>query len=436
MRRSLIVTVAAAVGMVLLAMLVPMIVLLRDYALEDRLATAALEVQATETVVSGAGDDKGAVNLYVARINQDNPILTTVLYPGAEDIGPHPGEDERVEEARRTGQARVDDIEGGGAEILVPVSLGGSSAAPEQTPVIRIVVPEPGFGSGPTLRAVLVMAGLGLALLVGALLMADRLGRSFVEPIRRLAAWTQRLGDTSRPVPVAASGPPEVRELNATVNRLVERVDLLLERERQAVSDLSHRLRTPVTALRLRIDALSDADDRARLGDELDQLQLTVDHIVGEARRSEREGLVVATPGVSVLAERARFWVPLAEDQGRRVRLEADPPERLVRASKHDLEALLDVLMDNVFTHTPEGTALSVVVAPRAQGGLVLVVEDDGPGFPDGIDVIRRGTSGAESSGLGLAIAHKTATESGGGLVIEQSPSGGGRVVVEIGPAS
>ena len=54
MRRSLIVTVAAAVGMVLLAMLVPMAVLLRDYALEDRLASAALEVQATETVVSSA----------------------------------------------------------------------------------------------------------------------------------------------------------------------------------------------------------------------------------------------------------------------------------------------------------------------------------------------------------------------------------------------
>ena len=435
MRRSLIVTVAAAVGMVLLAMLVPMTVLLRDYALEDRLATAALEVQATETVVSGAGDDKGEVNLYVARINQDNPILTTVLYPGAEDIGPHPGEDARVEEARRTGQARVDDIDGG-AEILVPVSLGGSSAAPEQTPVIRIVVPEPGFGSGPTLRAVLVMAGLGLALLAGALLMADRLGRSFVDPIRRLAAWTQRLGDTSRPVAVTPSGPPEVRELNVTVNRLVERVDLLLERERQAVSDLSHRLRTPVTALRLRIDSLSDTGDQARLGEELDQLQLMVDHIVTEARRSEREGLVVATPGVSVLAERARFWAPLAEDQDRDLRIEADIPERLVRASKHDVEALIDVLLDNVFTHTPEGTALSVTVDLRDGGGLTLTVEDAGSGFPVGVDVVRRGTSGAESSGLGLAIAHKTATESGGGLVVERSPAGGGRVVVELGPAS
>ena len=261
MRRSLIVTVAAAVGMVLLAMLVPMTVLLRDYALEDRLATAALEVQATETVVSGAGDDKGEVNLYVARINQDNPILTTVLYPGAEDIGPHPGEDARVEEARRTGQARVDDIDGG-AEILVPVSLGGSSAAPEQTPVIRIVVARAGVrvradvagrpGDG---RAGARPAGGGVA---------D--GRSARPFLRRPDPSARGLDPAARrhepPRAVTASGPPEVRELNLTVNRLVERVDLLLERERQAVSDLSHRLRTPVTALRLRIDSLSDTGDR------------------------------------------------------------------------------------------------------------------------------------------------------------------------------
>ena len=61
MRRSLIVTVAATVAMVLVAMLVPMAVLVQSYALEDRLAQAALEVQATESVVSGAGEDLGAV---------------------------------------------------------------------------------------------------------------------------------------------------------------------------------------------------------------------------------------------------------------------------------------------------------------------------------------------------------------------------------------
>jgi signal transduction histidine kinase len=66
----------------------------------------------------------------------------------------------------------------------------------------------------------------------------------------------------------------------------------------------------------------------------------------------------------------------------------------------------------------------------------VLTVTDEGPGFPDDVDVVRRGESGADSTGLGLAIAHKTATESGGGLVVGRSPSGGGRVVVELGPTT
>ena len=169
--------------------------------------------------------------------------------------------------------------------------------------------------------------------------MADRLGRSFVDPIRRLAAWTQRLGEDRRPAPVVADGPPEVRELASTLNRLVGRIDLLLEREREAVSDLSHRLRTPITALRLRIDALPAGEDRARLGDDLDRLQLMVDHVVSEARRSEREGLVAVTPGVEVLAGRARFWAPLAEDQGRAFTLDdrrrGDPgPRQPVRTSR------------------------------------------------------------------------------------------------------
>lgn len=440
MRRSLIITVAATVGMVLLAMLTPMALLLRDYALEDRLASAALEVQVTETVVSGAGDDKGEVNLHVARINQDNPIKTTVLYPDGQAIGPHPGEDTRVVEARRTGRARVDDA-GDGAELLVPVSLGGSSAAPRDTPVIRILVPEPGLGSGPVLTALLTLGGLGLVLLIGALAMADRLGRSFVQPIRRLAAWSQQLGDGTRPPPATPEGPAEVRELALTLQRLVDRVDLLLRRERETVSDLSHRLRTPMTALRLRIETLprgadaADGETRRRLGEELDHLQQTVDHIVDQARRSEREGLVVATPGVEVLVARAEFWVPLAEDQGRRLHVAADVAERAVLASREDLEALLDVLLDNVFTHTPEGTDLSVTVGHREAGGLRLTVDDEGPGWPAGVDVLARGVSGAASSGLGLPIALQTATESGGGLELGPAAHGGGRVVVDLGPA-
>ena len=368
MRRQLIVTVAAVVAMVLLAMLVPMAVLVRSYALEDRLSRAALEVQATETVVSGAGDDKGQVSVYVDQVNSAGEgTRTTVLYPDGTGVGPDPGEDARVAQARQTGQARVDDVDGG-AQILVPVSLGGSTALPSQTPVVRVLVEEPGLSSGVG-RAWLLLATLGLVLLGGALVLADRLGRSFVGPLADLAQRARAIGDgTGRELtPGSVDGPPEVRELAEMLQRLVGRVEVLLEREREAVSDLSHRLRTPVTALRLRIEGVSDPDERARLAGDLDALESTVDHVVREARRSEREGLVAATDGLAVLAARADFWRPLAEDQGRAFDVRVDAPGPVaVRASEADLAALLDALMDNVFTHTDEGTA--VRGAARAPG--------------------------------------------------------------------
>jgi len=436
MRRSLITTVAAAVTMVLLAMLVPMALLLRGYALEDRISRAALEVQATETVVSGAGDNPGAVAAYLDKINRGTGIDTTVLYPGEDpstDVGPDPGEDYRVVDARTTGRARLDDADGG-AEFLVPVSLGGSSAAADNTPVIRVVVHEPGWTESGILRSWLVLLLLGLALLAGALVLADRLGRSFVQPIRALAAHAQQLGDRRRPEPIEPTGPTEVRELTGAMNRLVGRVEVLLERERAGVADISHRLRTPITALRLRVEALPDDDDRVRLAADLDDLEAMVDHVVRESRRSEREGLAPSTDGVAVLADRVRFWEPLAEDQDRELRLTVSAPGPVrIRSSEEDLVALVDVLLDNVFTHSPEGAPVDVTVAPRPEGGLVLTVEDGGTGFPEDLDVVQRGTSGAGSTGLGLAIADKTATESGGGLSLGVSSYGGARVVVELG---
>lgn len=429
MRRNLILTVAATVSMVLIAMLVPMAVLVRSYALEDHLSRAALEVQVTESVMSG--QDKGTVSQYLDRINRSAETRTTVFYPDGAVIGPDPDPDSYVTQVRRTGQARVDDVPGG-SQLVVPVSLGGSSALPEQTPVIRVLVSEPGIVSDVG-RAWLLLAVLGIVLLAGSLVLADRLGRSFVQPIRALAKRTQALdAGTGADLP-EPTGPPEVRELGAALNRMVSRVELLLERERQSVSDLSHRLRTPVTALRLRIDGLADPEEQARLSADLDDLETMVDQIIREARRSEREGIDPRVDAVARLAERVRFWVPLAEDQERELVLHLDPVEVEVRISAEDLDALVDAVLDNVFTHTPEGSGVAVNIGAAANG-VLLTVEDGGPGFPAGLDVTDRGTSGAGSTGLGLAIVERIARESGGRLHLSRSEAmGGARLAVELG---
>lgn len=432
MRRSLIRTVAATTVIVLIALLVPMAVLVNRFALEDRLARAALEVQATETVVSG--QDKGSVAVYLDGANDnDNGIRTTVLYPDGQAVGPTPGEDDRVREARVTGQARVDD-EGGGAQILVPVSLGGGSALPGETPVIRVQVLENEF-IDEVRRSWALLGLLGVALLAGSLLVADRLGRTFVQPVLGLAAAARRLSTGDRSVPVEAAGPPEVADVATALEGLVARVDELLARERAAVTDLSHRLRTPVTRLRLGVDALTvSAAERARITEYVDEVDRTVDDVIREARRSEREGLSPSADLVDVVSRRAAFWRPLAEDQGREMAVDLPAGPLPVRASAADLEAILEALLDNVFSYTPEGAALSIRV--RAGDPVELAVSDEGPGFPAGLDFLARGGSAVGSTGLGLDIVRRTAEAAGGGVDVGPAPGGGARVTVTLGPAA
>ena len=106
-----------------------------------------------------------------------------------------------------------------------------------------------------------------------------------------------------------------------------------------------------------------------------------------------------------------------------------------VRVSREDLATCTDILLENVFAHTPEGTAFAVRVSARARGGAWLVVSDDGPGFAHP-DPARRGLSSGGSTGLGLDIVQRVAEASGGTLTLGRSPAGGAAVTVGLGPAA
>jgi signal transduction histidine kinase len=134
-----------------------------------------------------------------------------------------------------------------------------------------------------------------------------------------------------------------------------------------------------------------------------------------------------------VVAERAAFWRPLAEDTDRAMTVDLAGGPVPVRASSEDLAACLDILLENVFAHTPEGAALAIRLSHRAGGGAWLVVADDGPGFPHA-GLTERGRSSGGSTGLGLDIARRIAEASGGTLTIGQSSSGGGSVTMGLGP--
>ncbi|MGW0806806.1 sensor histidine kinase [Nonomuraea sp. NPDC002799] len=144
----------------------------------------------------------------------------------------------------------------------------------------------------------------------------------------------------------------------------------LLAAERESVADLSHRLRTPLTGLRLDAESLLDAEEAARLQTRVDALQRAVSAVITEARqRSADRGTCDAA---MVVRERVRFWSVLAEDQGREVSLSLPSAPLPVAVEAEDLAACVDALLGNVFAHTPEGIAMSVSLGPRHPSGALL----------------------------------------------------------------
>ena len=208
------------------------------------------------------------------------------------------------------------------------------------------------------------------------------------------------------------------------------RIGELLTAEREGAADLAHRLRTPLTALRLNVESLPPAD-RDRLRDDVDAVSRGVDEVISEARRTVREGLGAGCDATAVVGERVRFWSVLAEEEQRAVGVQLDAGPLPVRLAAGDLGAAVDALLGNVFAHTPEETALTVSVRRRPRGGAVVTVTDAGPGMPGA--AVERGRSGGGSTGLGLDIARRTAEASGGNLRIESSRSSTA-VSVELGP--
>ena len=110
-------------------------------------------------------------------------------------------------------------------------------------------------------------------------------------------------------------GPPETVELAVALNQLADRIDVLVAAEREAVADLGHRLRTPVTALRLDTDLVVDEDVSSRLRQHVDELQRSVDAIVHDARRPLRSTMPSGCDLAEVVRRRAAFWEPLAPDR-------------------------------------------------------------------------------------------------------------------------
>jgi len=422
MRNQLRLLVAATMSAVLVAFLVPLGLLIRTI-VADRVAnTANRQVQTLTPLVATA---KGAdLELSVQRANADSGYPVTVFLQDGTVVGA-PAPRSAAVELAASGQSLTADT-AGGREILVAVQDPA-----EDTAVVRTFVSDAQLRAGVS-RAWLVLALLGLALLLVGLLVADRLARSMSRPVEELAAVSRRLAAGELTARAGSTGPAEIRAVAAALNELGSRIRGLVTHERERVADLSHQLRTPLTALRLEAEALRDPVEAEQVTTAVDALERTVTRAIEQARRPATRD-AGQSDAAAVVAERVAFWSVLAEDQRRQCSTAMAPGPLLVAVGADELAASVDALLGNVFAHTPEGVGFSVELAPAGPGGgAVLVVSDEGPGFAS-TDPTRRGASGAGSTGLGLDIVRRAAEASGGRLTIGPGPAGGARVVVELG---
>ncbi|RMH73025.1 MAG: sensor histidine kinase, partial [Actinomyces sp.] len=409
MRRRVLVVVGAATVMVAVAFLMPLALLVARVA-HDRAIDEAEDDARLVVAGLAVSTDPGDLDVVVTRTRAGAEGRLAVYLPDGSVVGAPLAADEHVAEAFTEGRAWTGDL-AGGARVVVPV------ATVDGVVVVRVDVPERLLGAG-VAQAWAWLAGVGVALVVGALVLGDRLARSLTRPVTDLERASRRLAGGDLTARVEPDGPDELVAVGRTFNELARRVDDLLRAEREDVADLAHRLRTPLTALRLRLDGLAPAE-RDRLAVEVDRLGAAVDQLIHEARRRGAPSAEVVDVA-PLVAQRAEFWRLLAAEQGRAWDVEVAGPAP-VRIDPVELEAALDVIYDNVFTHTAGGARTEVGVDTDR---VVVTVDDEGPGIL--ADAVERGHS-AGSTGLGLDIARRAATGAGGRVEVGRSP-GGGRV--------
>jgi signal transduction histidine kinase len=272
------------------------------------------------------------------------------------------------------------------------------------------------------LKSVLLIAGLSAVGVGLAFALAAAQARRLSRPLEVVAAGSARLGEGDFSVRVPDSGVPEIDAIAHALGRSAERIARLVGREREFSSNVSHQLRTPLTALRLRLEEAERDEDRAVVAEELaaavreaDRLEATVADLLAYAR-AESAGRRVAIDLDAVVAEHVAAWRPVVERAGRRLVLDraggGGPP---VSASRGTVGQVLDVLLENALRHG--GGTIRVGLASEP-GWSAVVVADEGGGVAaaDRARIFDRGASGGDGTGLGLHLARALAVADGGTL--------------------
>jgi signal transduction histidine kinase len=352
----------------------------------------------------------------------DFPTGMAIWLPDGSVIGnPLPMQGVFVDQAATSLAPTSGDLVNGGWEIALP-TISSSGII-----IVDAAVTPQELNEGVT-AAWALLGLLGLLLIGVAVWIGDRMARQLVTPVRELAGVARRLGDGELDARSSVNEPSEFKEVAAAFNYLAGRLSLLLAEEREMAADLSHSLRTPITSLRLRSESLTEENERFEMLAAIDRLEHAVDQLI-VASRAPRSDQGSECDLAGAVRERTRFWSVLAEEQDREMTVSIDPGPIEVGLPKESVESAVDILIGNVFDHTPTGTGFMIEVRSRPRP--TLIVSDNGPGLPS-LDISERGVSGSGSTGLGLDIARRTAERGGGCLRMDENPGGGAVITLEF----
>src|ERR1700733_11719112 len=299
----------------------------------------------------------------------------------------------------------------------------------------------------------LYLVGLSGAAMAAAVLIAFFFARWVSRPLARLDAAARKIADGNLAVRAKPGyGPPELRRMAATFNMMAGRLEALVHGHRAMLADASHQLRTPLTALRLRLDLLATdaspatAAELAGAQEEIARLSRLVDGLLATARAEAMTEQLETIDVFEAVAERVAAWQPVAESHDVKLIAEVsadlgkDAPagRPMVALGAGHLEQILDNLIDNAIDALTEpdagpGGGSIRISATATDTGTLLTVSDDGPGMTaqERSRAFLRYTTGSQNgTGLGLAIVHRLVTANGGAIRLANTPGGG--LTVEI----
>ncbi len=296
----------------------------------------------------------------------------------------------------------------------------------------------------------LYLALLSAGAMTAAALIAIYFARWVSKPLAQLDTAARQIADGELTVRARTGyGPPELRRLAATFNMMAGRLETLVHGHRAMLADVSHQLRTPLTALRLRLDLLAadsgtaDADELTGAQEEIARLSRLVDGLLATARAESVTEQLESIDVIGAVSERVAAWQPVADGHG--VKLEVETPEKpdprdgerrpLVALGAGHLEQILDNLLDNAIDALGDSGGLVTVSVASSAAGTTLTVADDGPGMTPqerSRAFLRFASGSAGGTGLGLAIVHRLVTSNGGTIRLDDTPGGGLTVVLQF----